>query len=265
MATRVLLSPSEVSLAGIMKEEALVSPIPEQRGADILILSRHGSVGIQRKEVPNDFLSSFTDGRMTRATSLLRDSCTFTRMVCEGVFRYWPDGTVHLGMTKNRKRIKTRFTRSNVHGMLNDIEFIKGIMIRWTDDIADTVAYIRSVVRFLEGEKHLGLYTRPSAKGAWYVPTAKDIHLWILQSFPGIGPATADKIIERFGGEIPLSWTCTVEELASVPRLSKERAREMYGALTRSGEPIREPVQTGGIDEARAAGIARVRKLIGRG
>lgn len=252
MAIRVLLSPSEVSLAGILKDEAISSPLPEEHGADILIYSRHGLVGIQRKEVPSDFISSFTDGRMTRATSLLQQNCTFTRMVCEGCFRYWPDGTVHLGMTRGKKRVPSRFTRKHIHGMLNDIEFVKGIMIRWTDDIADTVEYIRSVVRFLEGSKHTGLYNRPSAKGAWGVPTAKDIHLWLLQSFSGIGPATADNIINEFGG-IPLRWTCTFEELVSVPGLRKERAIEMYNALSTTGAGV-----------AGTTEIDKLRELIGR-
>ncbi len=224
MAVKVLLSPSEVALAGILQDEAISSPIPESKGADILIYSKHGSVGIQRKEVPNDFISSFTDGRMTRATSLLQQNCTFTRMVCEGTFRYWPDGTVHLGMTKGKRRIPSRYTRAHIHGMLNDIEFIKGIMIRWTDDIADTVRYIRSVIRFLSVDKHTGLYTRPSAKGAWFVPSTKDIHLWLLQSFPGVGPTIADNIVQYFGGKIPLTWTCSLEELLAVPGLSKARA-----------------------------------------
>lgn len=232
MTIKVLLSPSEVSLAKRMTGEIIVSDLPEQKGADILIYSKHGLWGGQRKEVPNDFISSFTDGRMTRATSLLQDSCTFKRMICEGEFKYWPDGTVHLGMNKNRERIRTRFNRKNIHGMLNDIEFIKDIMIRWTDDIDDTVAYIRSVVHFLEVDKHLGLYTRPSAKGVWFVPSGMDVQLWLLQSFPGIGPSTADKIVKRFGGKVPLEWTCSQDELASVEGLSKKRASEMWNALS---------------------------------
>ena len=184
MAIRALLSPSESSLAKKLGDTAIVSSLPEEKGADILIYSKHGLLGIQRKEVPSDFISSFTDGRMTRATSLMQDSCKFRRLVCEGKFKYWPDGTVHIGMAKGGKRIPTRFTRNHIHGMLNDIEFAKDIMIRWTDDIDDTVLYIKSLVRYLEAGKHLGLYTRPSAKGTWYVPTAKDIQLWVLQSFP---------------------------------------------------------------------------------
>lgn len=242
-----------------MKDEAITSSIPEEKGADILLYSNHGLVGIQRKSIPNDFISSFIDGRMTRATSLLQQSCKFTRLICEGCFRYWPDGTVHLGMLKGGKRVPSHFTRKHIHGMLNDIEFVKGIMIRWTDDIADTVAYIRSVISFLEGDKHLGLYKRPSAAGSWGVPTAKDIDLWILQSFQGVGPAIAENIINRFGGKIPIQWTCSLEELMSVPRLSKERARTMYEALQEL-----PPGSTAVAENARQEVIDRLRRLIGK-
>ncbi len=258
MAIRILLSPSEVALAHKLKDEAITSPIPESKGADILIYSIHGSIGIQRKEVPNDFISSFTDGRMTRATSLLQQNCKFTRMVCEGTIRYWPDGTVHIGMTRGGKRIPSRWTRKHIHGMLNDIEFIKGIMIRWTSDIDDTVLYIRSLMSFLAASKHTGLYTRPSAKGVWFVPKAKDIHLWLLQSFPGIGPTIADNIVQHFGGKIPLDWTCSQEELASVSGLSKARAAEVWQSLSSVGS-----TSVGSVSPQDST-LGRLRKMIGR-
>lgn len=235
MPTKLLLSPSETALAGVLGEAAITSSLPEEHGADILLYSKRGLVGFQRKSIPNDFITSFTDGRMSRSMSLLTQTCTFTRLICEGVFRYWPDGTVHLGTMKHNKRVPSRFTRKHIHGMLNDIEFVRGVMIRWTDDIADTVRYIRSVAEYLEGKKHLGLYTRPSAKGNWGAPTAKDTELWLLQSFPGIGPSIADSIVSKFGGRVPLAWTCSLDDLVSIPRLSKERAKVMWESLPNTG------------------------------
>lgn len=226
MAIRVLLSPTENSLASIMKKEAITSSLPEQKGADVLIYSRHGLVGLQRKEVPHDFISSITDGRLTRETTLLAQHCQHRRLICEGRFRYYPDTTLVMD-----KHVKSHYKRIQIRGMLLDISLVKGVQIEYTEDIYDTVEYIRSIAKFVSQDKHLGLFTRPSAKGTWYIPTAKDIHLWLLQSFPGVGPATADNIVNRFGGEIPLKWTCTLEELMSIPRLSKQRAKEMYEAL----------------------------------
>ena len=83
-------------------------------------------------------------------------------------------------------------------------------------------------------DKHLGLFSRPSVKGQWIVPSAQEIQLWVLQSFTGVGPAIADKIVEKFGG-IPMQWTCTLEELSAITRLTKANARIMYETL--KGKP----------------------------
>jgi len=238
VTTRALLSPTEHKLADKFKSEAIVSSLPEKKGADILVYTRQGLIGLQRKEVPNDFLSSFTDGRMAQATALMVKSCKFHRIIAEGRFRYWPDGRVVTGQIdlKTRKPLPSRFTRSHVRGMIFDLEFVRGVTVDWTDDLDDTVAYIRALPGFIEKEKHLGLYTRPSAQGTWIAPSANDIQLWLLQSFPGIGPTTADKIVQKFGG-VPLRWTCTLEELMSIPRLSKERAKEMFSSLSGPKQP----------------------------
>jgi len=232
VATRVLLSPTERALAEKLKDEAFVSGLPEQKGADVLIYTRQGLIGLQRKEVPNDFLLSFTDGRMAQATALMVKSCKFTRIIGEGRFRYWPDGRVVTGQIdqKTRKPVASRFTRGHVRGMIFDLEFVRGIIVDWTDDLDDTVRYIRSLPDFIEREKHFGLYTRPSAQGTWVVPSAKDIQLWLLQSFTGIGPAVADRIVQKFGG-VPLRWTCTENELSSIRGITKQMAATMMSSL----------------------------------
>jgi len=242
MGTKVLLSPTEAALAEKLKDEAIVSSLPEQKGADVLIYSKQGLIGLQRKEVPNDFLASFTDGRMARETSLLAESCKFSRVVAEGKFRFWPDGRVLTGKInpRTKKPEPSRFTRAHIYGMIFDIEFIKGIPVDWTDDIDSTVSYIRSLINFTSREKHLGLYTRPSAKGNWFVPTTKDIDLWLLQAFEGIGPTTADKIVQHFSGRIPVRWTCTLEELVGVPGLGRKKAGRLWESLPAS-EPVLKP------------------------
>lgn len=244
MASTVLLSPSEVDLSKALGSEAVTSPLCEQKGADILIYTDSGLVGLQRKQVPNDFLDSFGDGRFARLLPLLTKHCAFYRVVCEGQFKYWPDGTVHLGMFKGGKRIPSRYTRRHVHGMINDLEFVWGIQIHWTDGIEDTVNYIHSVQQFMDAKKHTGLFTRPKAKGLWYVPTARDIELWILQSFPGVGVKTADAIIKHFGC-VPLKWSCSAHELAQVERVGVKKATELMSYLNKD---IQRQAHDGGIE-----------------
>jgi len=233
--TIFLLSPTEAALAELFKERVIISSLPEEKGADVLVYTRPGLAGIQRKEFPHDFLSSFTDGRMTRELALLQNSCRFPILIREGRPRYYPDSRIVV----DRKQ-PSRFTRKQLFGMMNDIMFIRGIFVVDTDNTEQTVEFIKSLADFLNKEKHLGLYTRPSAQGLWYVPTARDIELWVLQSFPGIGPTLADNIVTYFGGRIPLKWSCSLEELEQVPGLGKKRARVLIESLPSGEQGIKD-------------------------
>jgi len=228
----ILASPTEPKEA-IEALSAIISPLCEERGADYLIYSKYGLAGLQRKEVPHDFMASFTDGRMARETSLLTKCCKFSRVIGEGRFRYWPDGRVVTGRggSKTKTPELSRFTRNHIRGMIFDIELVKGIYVDWTEDLQDTISYIKSLDKFLAREKHLGLYARPSASGAWYVPTSKDLYLWILQSFQGVGPSIADSIVQHFGGRLPIKWDCAFEELCHVPKLRVKKAQEIWELL----------------------------------
>lgn len=228
----VLLSPSEKELAHVLRSNAITSPIPEEKGADILLYTRHGLFGIQRKAIPHDFISSIQDGRMARSTTLLSEFCQFRLLLCEGRFRFYPDGKLDMGL-----RVPTRYTYRHVRGMLFDIRYVKNVEVDWTENIHDTADYILTLAEFFSKEKHLGLYTRPSVKGAWGVPTPYDIALWLLQSWSGVGPATAASIVDHFGGRVPLRWDCTFEELCAVPKLRVGRAREMWESLGGEAQP----------------------------
>ena len=233
MASKFLLSPTENDLAEKFQEDAISSPLPEQKGADILLYTESGLLSWQRKKVPNDFISSVTDGRFARLLPLLVNNSTFCRVIQEGEFKFWPDGTVHLGvMYRNKKRIRipSRFTRKHIHGILNDIEIVWNVPIRVTTDLDDTVLYLKSVREFMSAKKHVGLHTRPKVQGTWYVPTVDEVQLWLLQGFGGIGPSTADKIIRHFG-RIPLRWTCSVSELASIAGVTRKHAQTMLDTL----------------------------------
>lgn len=231
MPSKILLSPSEVKLKKFFKEDAITSGLCEEKGADVLIYSDNGLLGIQRKSLPGDFISSMTtDGRFARSLPLLTNSCVFCRVVCEGKFKYWPDGSLFIGMDKGGRRIPSRYDRDHIHGMLNDIEFMYGVQIRYTESIEDTVHYIKSLQRFLDAKKHVGLFTRPKAQGKWGAPANKDVQLWLLQSLPGIGVVTADKIITYFG-HMPIRWTCSTEELAHAANVQTKRAEEWISCL----------------------------------
>lgn len=248
-----LLSPTENRLTDLFGNEAVVSNIPEQRGADIMMFTSPGSVGIQVKEIPNDFLSSVTDGRLARETSLL-SSCDFRLLLLRGEFKFWPDGRVSLP----GRREPGRFTKKQVQGILFDIKYVKGVDYDYVNDYEDIVYYVRHLEQWMNKETHLAMYNRPGGpKGAWIVPSASEVQSWLLQGFDGIGPAIADSIIKHFNG-IPLAWACTFQELLGVPKLSPKRAQYLWNFLPKSGAHVelpasivKAPISTSRLDDIR--------------
>ncbi|GAH60456.1 unnamed protein product, partial [marine sediment metagenome] len=119
---KALLSPTENDLSKALGDSAITSSIPEEKGADILLYTKQGLIGIQRKAVPHDFISSIEDGRMARSTTLLQSTCEFRLLLCEGRFRYYPDGRLDLG-----PRIPSHYTIKHLRGMLFDIRFVKNV------------------------------------------------------------------------------------------------------------------------------------------
>lgn len=226
----ILVSPTDKELARELGDSAVVSNIPEQKGADALIYTEQGLFGIQRKSIPGDFITSVNDGRLTRETSLLATECKFRLLLCEGEFKYYPDGTLVIS-----SKVPGRYTFSHIQTILFTTKYVKGVDYDYTKDIEDTARYIKQVVRYFSENKHVSLFTRPNAPSDWYKPMVSDIHSWILQSFDGVGPVTADKIVKHFN-RMPMRWDCTLEELQGVPGLTKKRAHEIYCILNEPGE-----------------------------
>jgi len=220
----ILIAPSEPSKARDLLE-AITSPLCEQKGADYLIYSRYGIWGGQRKEVPHDFISSMTDGRMARETTLLAQ-LAFPEVICEGPFEYFYNQTL---MTS--PKVPTKYNRIQIEGMKLDIRLVKGVPIVYTDNLDDTIAYIKMVEKFLAAEKHTGLFRRPKAKGAWGTPLeASEQASWILQGLPGVGVGLADNILKHYN-RLPIKWDTTYDELLRVPKIGVSRAKKLWSAL----------------------------------
>lgn len=224
MGIRILASPTEPK-GYIEKLDAIVSSLCEQHGADYMIYSQHGVWGGQRKEVPHDFVSSMIDGRMARETGLLA-TLDYGEIICEGKFEFFSNG-----MLVTDPKFPSKYNRKQIRGMLLDIRFSRGIpSVTYTEDEDDTITYIKSLAEYMAGEKHLGLFRRPKVKGGWGIPTERELELWILQSFPGIGPTLANNILEHFG-RLPLIWDATYEQLLRVPDIGVARAKRLWSAL----------------------------------
>lgn len=196
-----------------------LSTRPERYGADILLSSKLGSVGIQRKEV-KDFIASITDGRLAKESQQLKH-LAIAIIIIEGEFRWTTEGNLFDSYT--------RYTRSQHESMLLSLQH-SGIWLMNSTSSTDTVRLILGIEKWANKTAHQSLTLRPKPAGKWGVTSSRDFSLHLLQSFDGIGAVTAAAILDQFQG-VPLAWTATAQQLTQVPGVGPKRAAALMAAL----------------------------------
>lgn len=215
----MLVSPAERHPS--LRALGRTSSIPERYGADFLWAGRCGSIGVQRKEFPGDFLSSVSDGRLAKEIGQLQ-ALDLRVLMLEGDGSWTVDGNLVSSWGQ-------AWTREQHRKFLWSVQKA-GVWVERTADVEDTVRAIRWLVEWGWKSKHQSVMRRPSAKGGWGKPSSRELGVHVLQSFEGIGPEVAERIWEHFGG-LPLAWTVTVEEMMGVKGVGVKRARKLVEVL----------------------------------
>ena len=194
------------------------SGTPERYGCDVVWTLSGGSLaGVQRKTL-TDLWVSLRDGRLAREVAAMTHGLECRVLVLEGRLRWTASGSLATGTAA--------LTRDQLRGIVLSAQ-ARGIAVLHTDDVHDTVAAITHVRRWHDKPSHTALDQRPSPTAAPHT-RAWGVHL--LQSFPGIGPTVAGRLVDHFGG-VPLRWTCRPDELAAVPGVGPKRATALWAAL----------------------------------
>jgi ERCC4-type nuclease len=216
----ILVSPAEHHPA--IRDLGDTSPAPESFGVDLFWLSRHGSVGVQRKAFPSDFIASVQDGRLAKEAAQMK-ALNVAVLVLEGHGQWTTDGVL---VTQYGGRWTIDHQRAFLWSMRAE-----GVWVDWTDSIADTVTYIRALHRWSQSD-HRSMRSRPGPAGKVWGgrPGNADWERHLLEGFQGIGPEKADAIIDHFG-KAPLRWEVTEEELCQVPGIGKGTARKLLRML----------------------------------
>ncbi len=220
----MLVAPSEHRLASLGESSSL----PETMGADFLLFTRHGLVGVQRKEV-KDLVASVHDGRYQREVAQLCSSGLHQGvLVIEGDYRFDLNG--------NSIALKhTRWTRASLHGIEMSTQLL-GIWVIRTDSLDDTANWLTQAESWFDKAEHLSLSVRPKVPaGVWEDPTR---HFWlrVLQSFDGISAKTAGAIYDQSvkDGVQLLGWQVDRDWLLSVSGVGKGRADKLMSAFRRT-------------------------------
>ena len=216
----MFISPTEPP---IIRECGITSPLPEEYGADILWHSKMGTVGIQRKQFPSDFVASINDGRLNKEFQQMKQ-LDVPMLVLEGKPRWTTEGALY-GDTHRGRRVTT-WTRSQLRSFIASVQ-LRGVQVHTTDSLTDTVDCINGLRVWTNKEDHSSLDRRPSARSSdlWGIVTNEDYVKWLYQSLPGIGPKAAGAIWARLGMIFQLK--VGPEELAGVPGIGKVRAQKI--------------------------------------
>jgi Fanconi anemia group M protein len=177
-------------------------------------------VGYQRKTLP-DLQSSLLDGRLYLELSQLQASggISYAFLIIEDTLQRTTEGTLLSGtLTIDQVRsIIVKFAAS-------------GVAYLPSASVADTASLVGNVGRYI-GSDSFDTVRRPKqVRNDWGTIDSEAYALWLLQSFPGIGPKNARAILDHFG-TVPIRFTVTASELQAVPGIGKKMAQTLIKSL----------------------------------
>ena len=214
----MLISPAEQHPK--IKELGKSSPVPEQHGADILIASKMGLIGVQRKEI-KDLVQSVQDGRLHKELSQLK-TCDVAVLVVEGRQMWSADG---LMLNLPRKR----WTKSQQIGVELSAQ-LRGVWLNYTTSIQDTITFL-CILQEWANRSHQDIPSRSGPSSKWGTTNNKDWLCYLVQGIDGVGPKLAKQIVDKFG--CPFRWKdeVTAVSLMAIDGIGVGRAEKILGAL----------------------------------
>ena len=145
-----------------------------------------GNVAIERKTV-SDFISSMINKRLLRQLEELKQY-EKKLLIIEGI----DERELYNGDNDDNPEIKGMHSNS-IRGMLLYISLEANCPIILTKDYQDTAKFLFLIARRMEkGKKEISLHGKKKARNK------KEQIQYILEGFPGIGPATAKKLLKKF-------------------------------------------------------------------
>lgn len=212
----ILVSPTEPRH---VRELGKVSSAPENYGCDVLLTSRQGKLGIQRKRFPTDLLASLEDGRI--ADQLVKMAEIPAAVVLVGYPAWTRDGELVFDSYSQRK-----WTFESIWGAVASMSLEAGVATYWVRDEGEFVDLVHVLDAWRKRKHHSTTRTksRPKAKGWGVSERVRQAHF--LQGLPSVGPELAERIVGRFGG-VPMRWTVTRDQMMEVHGVGVVKAERL--------------------------------------
>jgi DNA excision repair protein ERCC-4 len=224
----LLVAPSEHDIQAILRESARtsqairwsISSLPEKHGCDFFYVQPTGILGFQRKTLP-DLVASLKDGRLNYELSQIESSATVSQafLIIESTLTRTVDGEL---------------VDANI-----PINTLRSVIAKWStrrvgylpsSNPRDTIACILGVAKYLASDAASHTSRPKQLKDEWGQVGSDAYALFLLQSFPNIGPKQAKAIYDHFGF-VPIEWTVTADQLMVVKGIGRKTAESLIRAL----------------------------------
>lgn len=207
-----------------------ISSLPEQHGCDIISLTKSGVLGFQRKTIP-DLYASLQDGRLYYEVDQITASATLTHsyLVIEST----------LPRTADNNLTEAAISVSTLRSLIAKLG-AKGITYLPTSTPTDTLDCVIQLSRYVSSSRFTETTRAKLLTNEWGKVSSEAYALFLLQSFPGIGPKSARAILDHFG-RVPLHWSITATELALVPGIGRKTAERLLSSLETLEAPSTSP------------------------
>ena len=215
----MFISPTEPKA---LHDLGVISMIPEDHGVDIMWNSKLGTIGVQRKTFPDDFLSSMKDDRLNKEYIQMKQ-LDVAVLLLEGRQQWTTEGELY-GAYGNTGRSYT-WSRTQHRNYLTSVQ-LRGIQVQTSDSITDTVDYLRSLRLWSDKGDHSSLDRRAvgaAASELYGTVRNPDYVRWLYQSLPRVGPKQAGMIYKHLGMIFGLK--VTYEDLIMVPGVGPKLAQ----------------------------------------
>ena len=215
----ILVSPAEPPS---LRSLGATSPLPETLGADFLIVTEGGFVGVQRKEV-RDLVASIRGDRIARE---LGQSSGVVKMVLivEGDWGWTRTG---------ESSAVPGLLKAQYDGFCLSIQH-HGWWILDSRSMDDTKRMVGQIESWWAKGNHASLYQRPKSRAAWGTHRNREWGIHFLQGVDGIGTGLAGAIYDRYG--VPLRWTVDEDAMMQVEGIGRVKARKIIGCLEGDGD-----------------------------
>lgn len=227
----LLVAPSEHDIQSILREITppvrwSISSLPEKHGCDFFYLTQNGIIGYQRKTLP-DLVASLQDGRLTYELGQIQSSATVSQafLIIES----------KLTRTTSGELVEGPISFDAVRSVIAKCH-ARSVGYIPSHDPRDTVRAIQGVSRYLSGSGVDSLHRPKQLKDEWGTVNSESYSMFLLQSFPGIGPKQARAIHSHFG-HVPIAWTVTVSDLMAVRGIGRKTAESLIAALRLESPP----------------------------